>query len=77
MSHTGIGTLDDRLDRLDEKLDQLSDIVLRMSEDLESGLAAAKKANDQEFRQLKQAITFWGGRLRAIDDRDAPPRRRV
>ena len=77
MTHTRIVTLEDRLDRLDEKLDQLLDSVLRMAEDLDSGLATARKVNEQEFRQVKQAITFWGGRLRTLDDRDGPSRRRV
>jgi hypothetical protein len=77
MLHPGTTTLDDRLDRIEEKLDQLSDLVLRMSDELESGLATARKNNEQEFRQLKQAITFWGGRTRALDDRDGPLRRRV
>ena len=75
MSQTRILTLDDRLDRLEERLDQILDTVLRMAEDLEAGLAAAKKANDQEFKQLKQVLTFWGGRMRTLDDRDGPRRR--
>ena len=59
------GTLEDRLDRLEERLEQLADAVTRLGNEVEAGFAAAQKAADQEFRQLKQAMTFWGGRARA------------
>lgn len=65
MPQLGAGTLEDRLDRLEERLEQLADAVTRVGDEVESGFAAARKTADQEFRQLKQAITFWGGRARA------------
>jgi hypothetical protein len=75
MRDSGFGTLTDRLDRLEEKIEQLADLVGRMADDVEAGFADARKMSDSEFRQLKQAITFWGGRVRAIDDRDGLRRR--
>ncbi len=60
-------TLEDRIDQLEDKIDQLSDAVLRMADDLESGFA--------EVKQLEQAIRFWSGHVRAIDDREGLRRR--
>jgi hypothetical protein len=65
MPQLGAGTLEDRIDRLEERLEHLVDAVARIGDEVESGFAAARKTTDQEFRQLKQAITFWGGRARA------------
>ena len=75
MRDSSFGTLSDRLDRLEEKIEQLADVVGRMADDIEAGFADVRKMSDSEFRQLKQAITFWGGRVRAVDDRDAMRRR--
>ena len=75
MRDSSFGTMSDRLDRLEEKIEQLADLVGRMADDVEAGFADVRKMSDSEFRQLKQAITFWGGRVRAIDDRDALRRR--
>ena len=71
MPDSGFVTLEDRIERLEDKIDQLSDTVQRIADDLESGFAEVKGMSDQEFKQLKQVIMFWGGRVRAIDDRDA------
>ena len=70
MPDSGFVTLEDRIERLEDKIDQLSDTVFRIADDLESGFAELKMMSDQEFKQLKQAIMFWSGRARAIDDRD-------
>lgn len=59
------GSIEDRIDRLEQRLEQLADAVRRMGDEIESGFATARKASEHEFRQLKQAITFWGGRSRA------------
>lgn len=75
MRDSSFGTVSDRLDRLEEKIEQLADVVGRMADDVEAGFADVRKMSDSEFRQLKQAITFWGGRVRAVDDRDAMRRR--
>jgi hypothetical protein len=75
MRDTGFGNMTDRLDRLEEKIEQLADLVGRMADDVEAGFADVRKMSDAEFRQLRQAITFWGGRARAIDDRDGLRRR--
>jgi hypothetical protein len=75
MRDSSFGTVSDRLDRLEEKIEQLTDVVGRMADDVEAGFADVRKMSDSEFRQLKQAITFWGGRVRAVDDRDALRRR--
>lgn len=75
MRDSSFGTVSDRLDRLEEKIEQLADVVGRMADDVEAGFADVRKMSDSEFRQLKQAITFWGGRVRAVDDRDALRRR--
>ena len=75
MRDSSFGTVSDRLDRLEEKIEQLADLVGRMADDVEAGFADVRKMSDSEFRQLKQAITFWGGRVRAVDDRDALRRR--
>jgi hypothetical protein len=58
-------SIEDRIDRIEDKIEHLSDLVARVSEDLESGFADVRRLSDQEFKQLKQAITFWGGRARA------------
>lgn len=70
MPDSGFVTLEDRIERLEDKIDQLSDTVLRIADDLESGLAEVKMISDQEFKELKQAIMFWGGHARAIGDHD-------
>ena len=75
MPDSGFVTIEDRIERLEDKIDQLSDMVVRIADDLESGFADVRKASDQEFKQLRQAILFWGGRARAIDDRDGLRRR--
>jgi hypothetical protein len=75
MRDSSFGTVSDRLDRLEDKIEQLADVVGRMADDVEAGFADVRKMSDSEFRQLKQAITFWGGRVRAVDDRDAMRRR--
>jgi hypothetical protein len=75
MRDSSFGTVSDRLDRLEEKIEQLTDVVGRMADAIEAGFADVRKMSDSEFRQLKQAITFWGGRVRAVDDRDALRRR--
>lgn len=75
MRDSSFGTVSDRLDRLEEKIEQLADVVGRIADDVETGFADVRKMSDSEFRQLKQAITFWGGRVRAVDDRDAMRRR--
>ena len=75
MHSSGFGNMADRLDRLEEKIEQLADLVGRMADDVESGFADVRKTSDAEFRQLRQAITFWGGRARALDDRDVLRRR--
>lgn len=75
MRDSSFGTVSDRLDRLEEKIEQLADVVGRLADDVEAGFADVRKMSDSEFRQLKQAITFWGGRVRAVDDRDALRRR--
>ena len=75
MRDSSFGTMSDRLDRLEEKIEQLADVVGRMADDVEAGFADVRKMSDLEFRQLKQAITFWGGRVRAVDDRDGLRRR--
>jgi len=75
MHNSGFESVTDRLDRLEEKIEQLADLVGQMADNVETGFADVRKMSDSEFRQLKQAITFWGGRARAIDDRDGLRRR--
>lgn len=72
MPLTRLGTIDERLDRLEEKIEHVGELILRIADDIDSGFADARKTSDQEFKQLKQAITFWGGRARALDDRRRP-----
>lgn len=52
MPQLGAGTLEDRIDRLEERLEHLVDAVARIGDEVESGFAAARKTTDQEFRQL-------------------------
>ena len=75
MRDSGFGTL--RIAWIDSKKRSNSSpiVVGRMADDVEAGFADVRKMSDSEFRQLKQAITFWGGRVRAVDDRDALRRR--
>lgn len=75
MPDSGFVTMEERIERLEDKIEHLSDMVVRIAEDLESGFADVQKTSDQEFKQLKQAILFWGGRARALDDRDGFRRR--
>lgn len=65
MREAALETIEDRIERIEDKIEQLSDLVARVSEDLECGFADVRRVTDQEFRQLQQAITFWGGRSRA------------
>jgi hypothetical protein len=75
MPDSGFVTIEDRIERLEDKIEQLSDMVVRIAEDLESGFADVQKTSDQEFKQLRQAILFWGARARALEDRDGFRRR--
>lgn len=75
MAERGFLTVDERIERLEDRIEHLCEMVGRVADEVESGLADLRTASDQEFKQLKQAILFWGNRARVADDRDHLRRR--
>lgn len=75
MAERGFPTIDQRIERLEDRIEHLCEMVGRIADEVESGLADLRSASDQEFKQLKQAILFWGNRARMTDDREHVRRR--
>ncbi len=75
MAERGFLTVDERIERLEDRIEHLCEMVSRVADEVESGLADLRTASDQEFKQLKQAILFWGNRARVADDREHVRRR--